>query len=245
MDGEAKPGDAERAPRRRVDYEGYWFAENWRDRYPDKKYIGDEWTGVGSGAAQSLTEYVSLIENRFIAPFVRNEHAVLEIGVGGGRAAEILLAHCGSLVCADVSARMLEAARARLGGGERVSYVKLDGMTFDGIRPGSADVCFCYGTMVHLEPRDIFNYLSRIPPLLKGDRLCIFHHTDVLSEVGWRKFLRDQSQHAQGGHNLAFSVMTDAIMERFLLHLGYRVLVKDSTSVPRDCIWVCEAPRGV
>ena len=243
METEAKPAEPALPSGRRIDYEGYWdqFAENWRHVHPDKKHIGDEWTGVGSGAAQSLADYVALIRDRFIAPFVRKEHAVLEIGVGGGRTAEILLAHCGSLVCADVSARMLEATRARLGE-ERVSYVKLDGTTFDGISPGSVDVCFCYDTMVHLEPHDIFNCLSRIPALLKGDRLCIFHHADILSEAGWRKFLRDQGQHAQGGNNLAFSVMTEAIMERFLRHLGFKVLVKDSESVPRDCVWICQAP---
>jgi hypothetical protein len=40
----------------------------------------------------------------------------------------------------------------------------------------------------------------------------------------------------------AFSVMTDSIMERFLDHLKYEVLVKDVESVPRDCVWIVRAP---
>ena len=72
MDARAKP--AEPPPSgRRIDYEGDWdrFAEDWPDLHPDKKHIGDEWTGGGAGAARSLAEYVALIESRFIAPFVR------------------------------------------------------------------------------------------------------------------------------------------------------------------------------
>ncbi len=240
---DAGPLKAMPPPGQGIDYEGHWdrYAGDWRELHPDKAHIGDEWEGVEAGAAQSLAEYTALIESRFIAPFVRKDHAVLEIGVGGGRTAELLLAHCDRLVCADISARMLQATRARLGE-ERVRYVKLDGITLDGIPPASVDVCFCYDTMVHLEPRDIFNYLSRIPALLKGDRFCIFHHTDILGEAGWRVFLRDWRRHLQGRHGTAFSVMTAAIMERFLRHLGYRVLVKDDESVPRDCVWICQGP---
>jgi hypothetical protein len=128
-------------------------------------------------------------------------------------------------------------------GEERVTYVKLDGLTLAGIEPNSADVCFCYDTMVHLEPRDIFNYLTRLPPLLRGERLCIFHHTNTVSDLGWQRFLRDWDRHLQGrSDGRAFSVMTDALMAKFLTHLNYRVILKDSESVPRDCVWICQAP---
>uniref|UniRef100_A0ACD5GUU1 Class I SAM-dependent methyltransferase n=1 Tax=Desertifilum tharense IPPAS B-1220 TaxID=1781255 RepID=A0ACD5GUU1_9CYAN len=98
-----------------------------------------------------------------IAPYIASEDTVLEIGIGGGKTAALLLKHCQKLVCADISAEMLQATQQRLGE-ERVSYVKLDGLTLNGIPPGSMDVCFCYDTMVHIEPRDIYNYLVQIPP---------------------------------------------------------------------------------
>jgi hypothetical protein len=140
---------------------------------------------------------------------------------------------------------MLEATQSRLGS-DRVSYVKLDGLSLNPIEPRSADVCFCYDTMVHLEPRDIFNYLTQIPALLRGDRLCIFHHSNVLSDLGWQKFLREWQVNLLGKrHGSAFSVMTDNIMEKFLNHLNYRVILKDTTTVPRDCVWVCQAPESL
>lgn len=124
--------------------------------------------------------------------------------------------------------------------------MKLDGTTLDGIADASIDVCFCYDTLVHVEPRDIFNYLNLLPRVLRGRRLCVLHHADTLSERGFAKFLGDWRHSINGQrHGEAFSVMTPAIMRRFLDHLGYRVLVEDHDSVPRDCVWVCEAPAAI
>ncbi|MFM6190739.1 MAG: sulfotransferase domain-containing protein [Planktothrix sp.] len=229
----------------KVDYESAWdnYAKNWQSTNSEEVYIGDEWIGVAAGAASSLAEYEALIEQKFIAPYIQKHHQVLEIGVGGGRTATLLLNYCDRLVCADISQQLLNATQNRLGN-ERVSYVKLDGLTLDGIAPHSLDVCFCYDTLVHIEPRDIFNYLTRIPALLKGDRLCLFHHTNLLSELGWKKFLIDWDKNLLGKRQgTAFSLMTDTIMEKFLTHLNYEILHKDTESVPRDCVWICKAPE--
>ncbi len=231
----------------KVDYESAWdeYAQNWQSTNSEEVYRGDEWIGMAAGAATSLAEYTALIEQQFIAPYIQKNHTVLEIGVGGGKTAALLLNYCDRLICADISSNLLNATRTRLGE-ERVSYVKLNGITLDGIEPNSVDVCFCYDTMVHIEPRDIFNYLTRIPALLKGDRLCIFHHTNMLSELGWKKFLIDWDKNLLGKrHGTAFSLMTDTIMEKFLTHLNYEILLKDTQSVPRDCVWICRAPRTV
>jgi ubiquinone/menaquinone biosynthesis C-methylase UbiE len=239
-------------PNKYVDYEAAWdgYAQRWRDAYPGLVHLGDEWIGREAGAAETLAAYVELIRERFVRPWIGAEDTVLEIGVGGGRTAAILLDHCRRLICADVSSEMLTLTRDRLARepakAERTRYVKLDGTTLDGVEDASADVCFCYDTLVHLEPRDIFNYLNLLPRVLRGRRLCVLHHGDTLSERGFAKFLGDW-RHSIGGqrHGEAFSVMTPAIMHRFLEHLGYKVLLEDHDSVPRDCVWVCEAPERI
>ncbi|WP_244533013.1 class I SAM-dependent methyltransferase [Geitlerinema sp. PCC 9228] len=228
-----------------IDYEGAWnrYAKSWQKLHPDLQYIGDEWQGKGAGAADSIATYNTLIEQHLIQPYIKPEDIVLEIGVGGGKTAALLLKFCQKLLCADISAQMLQATQKRLGN-DRVRYIKLDGLSLAGIDSHSVDVCFCYDTMVHLEPRDIFNYLTLIPRVMRGRRLCIFHHTNVLSELGWRKFLSEWQNNLLGKRQgTAFSVMTDAIMEKFLTHLQYEILVKNTTLVPRDCIWVCRAPK--
>lgn len=226
-----------------VNYEGAWnyYARRWHSRYPGLEHIGDEWDGTASGGAASAEEYSRLVLDEFIEPYVEDKDTVLEMGVGGGKTAAMLLPRAHDLICADIAQQMLAATRERIGD-ERVRYVKLDGVSFSGIAAHSADVFFSFDTLVHIEPRDIFNYLTRIPALMRGKRLCILHHTNVLSERGFQRFLSEWDRNLMGRRGTSFSVMTDSIMQRFLDHLGYEVIRKDSDSIPRDCVWVARAP---
>ena len=227
----------------RVDYEKAWddYARVWRIRYPTLGHIGDEWVGQQAGAADTVEEYSQLIENRYVSPYIEPSDSVMEIGVGGGKTAVLLKEHCGTLVCADISGEMLRITRERIGD-EGVRYVKLDGITLSGVRRGSLDVCFCFDTMVHMEPRDIFNYLTQIPKLMRGKRLCVIHHTNTLSDLGWKRFLSEWDKNLMGPSGGSFSVMTNDLMARFLSHLGYEVIEQDTDTIPRDCVWVTRAP---
>lgn len=230
-----------------IDYERSWdqYALDWNARNPALTHIGDEWTGEAAGAAASLAEYERLIEERFIAPHVEATDTVLEIGVGGGKTAALLLKHADRVVCADISAEMLAATRLRIGE-QRARFVKLDGRSLKPLADRSADVLFCFDTMVHLEPRDIFNYLTQAPRVLRSKRRCVLHHSNVLTDLGWGRYLREWQDNLLGHrHGGAFSVMTDSIMQRFLDYLGYEVLAKDTESIPRDCVWVVRAPKRV
>lgn len=231
-------------------YETAWdaYAAAWHRTDHGQAHLGDEWTGRGAGAAGSLPEYLAMIRDRFILPWIDPGDTVLEIGVGGGRTAVLLLERCRRLVCADVSGEMLELTRRRLLATPahvgRCDFVKLNGRDLAGVADGTADVCFAYDTLVHVEPRDIFNYLSLLPRCLRGRRRCILHHANVTSPLGFRKFLAECRRNIGGTrHGLTFSIMTPEIMQRFLDELGYRVLLRDSRTVPRDCVWVCEAPE--
>lgn len=228
-----------------VNYEGAWnyYARRWHSRYPGLEHIGDEWDGSASGGADSAEEYSTLVLKEFIDPYIQDSDTVVELGVGGGKTAAMLLPRAHDLICADIAQKMLAATRERLGD-ERVRYVKLDGTSLSGIPAGAVDVFFSFDTMVHIEPRDIFNYLTRIPPLMRGKRLCILHHTNVLSERGFQRFLGEWDRNLMGRRGTSFSVMTDSIMQRFLDHLGYEVIRKDTESIPRDCVWVVRAPAA-
>jgi len=226
-----------------VNYEGAWnhYARKWSGRHPGLAHIGDEWDGTASGGAMCADDYRRLVEDRFIGPYVEASDTVLELGVGGGKTAAILSAHAREVVCADISQKMLAATRKRLGE-DGVRYVKLDGISLDDIAAHSIDVFFSFDTMVHIEPRDIFNYLTRVPRLMRGRRLCILHHANMLTERGWARFLGEWDKNLMGRRGTAFSVMTDGIMQRFLDHLGYEVIEKDTASIPRDCVWILRAP---
>jgi SAM-dependent methyltransferase len=228
----------------RVDYEGAWdeYARVWHARNPKLGHIGDEWTGEHAGAASTVEEYSQLIEDRYITPYIQSDDVVMEIGVGGGKTAALLKEHCAELICADISGEMLKVTRDRIGD-DGVTYVKVNGIKLSGVHPHSVDVCFSFDTMVHMEPRDIFNYLTQIPRLMRNRRLCVLHHNNTLSELGWKRFLGEWDKNLMGRSGGSFSVMTNDLMARFLDHLGYEVLLKDSETIPRDCVWVVRAPE--
>jgi SAM-dependent methyltransferase len=237
-------GVRERGNLAQVDYEHAWdeYAQMWHIRNPKLAHIGDEWTGEHAGAASSVEQYSQLIESHYIAPYITSSDTVMEIGVGGGKTSALLKKYCAELVCADISAEMLKLTRERIGD-EHTRYLKLDGIRLSGIHSQSLDVCFCFDTMVHMEPRDIFNYLTQIPKLMRNMRLCVFHHNNTLSDLGWKRFLNEWDKNLMGRSGGSFSVMTNELMARFLDHLGYEVLLKDTESVPRDCVWVVRAPE--
>jgi ubiquinone/menaquinone biosynthesis C-methylase UbiE len=228
----------------RVNYEDNWddYARMWRTRYPKLGRIGDEWTGEHAGAATTVEEYSQLVQSRFIAPYIEPADTVMEIGVGGGKTAALLKGHCRELICADISAEMLKATQERIGD-VGVRYLKLDGIKLSGVRAGSLDVCFSFDTMVHMEPRDIFNYLTQIPRLMRRKRLCVLHHTETLSNLGWKRFMSEWDKNLMGRSGGSFSVMTTSLMARFVDQLGYQIVLKDTESIPRDCVWVLRAPN--
>ena len=233
-----------------VDYAGAWdsVARSFEKNHPDLEHIGDEWDGYRAGAARTNAEYVEVIREKVLGPSVEAGESVLEIGIGGGRTAAMMLEMGVKNLClADVSDEMLRASRERLGE-ERVSYAKLDGTTLGGVPERSFDACIVFDTLVHIEPRDIFNYLTRIPAVLRseGRRHCLFHHCDTTSELGFQHFLMEWDQNLLGRRKgWAFSLMTKELMERFLAHLGYEVLECDTDTIPRDVVWRCRAPESI
>lgn len=227
-----------------VEYEKHWdeYFHHWHHSSSGLTHPGDEWFGKNAGAANSLQEYEALIERHLIAPFIKKHHKVLEIGIGGGKTAALLAKYCDHLICADISQQAINAVKSRLPLSS-IDYVKLNSCDLSSIKQQGADICFCFDTLVHVEPYDIFNYLAQIPVLLKGERLCIFHTGNTLSELGWKKFVADYKRNINGQrHGSAFSVMTAPLMMQFLKELQYDLLDMSTTLIPRDCVWICRAP---
>lgn len=224
--------------------ETYWnqYEALWTTRFPGLPHLGDEWAGVNAGVAQSVDEYSNLIETELIVPNISSSNTVLEIGVGGGKTTELLLKHCAKVIGADVSERMLRRTAQRLDG-QNLELIKLNGVNLDSIPESCADVLFTFDTFVHINPRTIYRYLADARTKLRGGKVCIIHHSNILTQRGWETFIEDTEAYEKypsenGG---LFSVMTEEIMRHFFDVLGYDVL-EHKDIIPRDSAWICRAP---
>lgn len=155
------------------------YSKDWEKNYSDKNYLGDEW---GDPRLK--------IREKYIDPFLQKEKQMtsLEIGPGGGKWTKILLELSEKVYCVDISKEMLNRTQKRFSNIDNLELELIDGVTISNIPKYSINFFFTYDTFVHLEPRDIYNYLKQVYFLMKPGAVGIAHYSDVLSKLGWKKF---------------------------------------------------------
>lgn len=232
-----------KARARRVMFSEVTVSQGW-DRWARfQSEVGDAWTNPRQvGMDISAEEMLPYLDREVFAPFLGTPEVLLEIGSGGGRFTELLLPKCQRLIAVDTSKNMLKLLQKRFGP-EKIDYVLGDGKGLSPVPNVSVDAAFSYGTFVHIQQWDIFNYLRELRRVLKPDGRALIHHANTFSELGWEHFIRDMEgcvgTHKDWG---SFSVMTPEIMREFVERAGLRLLDARTDIASRDCISFIEAP---
>jgi SAM-dependent methyltransferase len=144
--------------------------------------LGEEWGGPGFADL-----VVELVE-----PYLGAQVDVLELGCGGGKFSGRLAPRCRSLLCCDISPRMIDHARATLserGLGENVDFVVLNGVDFSGVPDESADFIFSYDVQLHLPPENVFSYMRDARRVLRDNGVFMLHAVNLASDGGMEHFL--------------------------------------------------------
>lgn len=209
------------------------------------QHLGDQWTtpevlGVDSVRAEEFLDY---LDRSMIAPFFGEGGRVLEIGAGGGRMTQLLVRRCERVIAADTGRTMIRLLQRRFGDNPKVEYMRLDGRGLSQVADASLDKVFSYDVFVHLQPWDIFNYLTEIRRTLKPGGRVIIHHAHTLSPLGWQKFLSDVPINV-GRHKTfdSFSVMTQELMRALAEGAGLQVVEQREDIVPRDAVVFLRKP---
>lgn len=152
--------------------EAYWedikFGYRWSKEAPVKDY------------RQS-----GLLIEQLLLPFIpRRVDEALEIGPGGGRWSVELLRIAGRLHLVDVSEAALRVCQQRLRYYDNISYHLTDGSNLDFIAPGSLDLIFSWGALVHVQREHIRNYVSQFQRLLKPNGVAFIQHPAQGLNVG-------------------------------------------------------------
>jgi 2-polyprenyl-3-methyl-5-hydroxy-6-metoxy-1,4-benzoquinol methylase len=144
--------------------------------------LGEEWGG--SDFADLVVELVE--------PYLGADVDVIELGCGGGKFSQRLAPKCRSLLCGDISAEMIKHTRTTLreqGLDENVDYRVLNGVDFTGVRDESVDFVFSYDVQVHLQPQNVFSYMSDARRVLRDNGVFMLHQVNLASQGGMDHFL--------------------------------------------------------
>ena len=140
---------------------------------------GEEWT-FSEAWKQAVIE-------RAIAPYVRPDSHVLEIGPGAGRWTAVLLDRAAHVTAVDVTAECVEQCRARFAGNEKLSVILNNGASLRKIGAQSVDVIWSFDVFVHLSAAAIEQYVGQFPRILKPGGLAVIHHARAGAYApGWR-----------------------------------------------------------
>lgn len=158
--------------------EDRWSGWDWSER-------GEEWT-LSAEWKQGLVDEV-------LERWIPGRSSVLEIGPGGGRWTEHLLARAARLTLVDVSERPLELCRERFAADlSRIAFVRSSGGDMPGVADRSVDAVWSFDVLVHVAPTDLASYLGEIARVLVPEGVAILHHSDgrnrgeQRSRAGWR-----------------------------------------------------------
>lgn len=211
------------------------YAREWNDQpaWLEKMANAVGETPSVLGAEWSTTADLEFVWNKYVAPFLRPDGRVLEIGPGGGRLTTRLINHLGPhgrLVCADISEGMLAACRQAVegrGGGApplcSVTYVHIPegeeaGMDLSVLTSHAPfDFILCFDVWVHVSVKPQWAYLSRFAHpdhawLAQGGK-AFLSTANILAPRGWERFVAQKKESA-GGFCWSSPDLVDALVHR-------------------------------
>ena len=160
-----------------------------QDRETYLRALGDEW---------GRTADVERIVADYIFPYIDQNSAVAEIGVGGGRIAERVAGRCRRLQCFDISPNMLERARAHLVQRTNISFGLLERPELPAEATASFDFVYSFDVFVHLDVHTMWKYFREFHRVLKPSGHVFVHTTNLRAPGGWDRFSRQERFSVEG-----------------------------------------------
>ena len=204
-------------------------------------HLGDEWNVPETvGADVAAHELVEHVVSTVLAPHLGAAAArgtLLEIGAGGGRFTAALLPHASRILAADTAPSMIALLEKRFAGEPRVSPLLLDGKGLGALADASVDAAFSYDVFVHLSPWVTGLYLMELARVLRPGAPVAIHHANTLSDLGWKRFVRDVERLRRGERpDSRFQPMTPELFAGIAERAGLRVERCVTDVVRRDAI---------
>jgi SAM-dependent methyltransferase len=146
--------------------------EHWIDH-------GDEWTFHATASDAGYSEWKHSVVTSFIDPYIGPEIDVLELGPGHGRWTDYLVGRTRSLTLVDLSPTCIKICEERFSeSGAELHFIVNDGSSLP-VSDETVDLIWSFGTLVHVEEREIDAYLAEFSRVLRPGGHFFVHH------AGW------------------------------------------------------------
>jgi len=200
--------------------------------------VGAEWSDEAS---------LSAVLEDWLLSQVGPDTRAAEIGSGGGRIAERVAQHVKELVCFDISAEMLAAAKKHLQarGVTNARFQQVEGdADYPGEYSGRFDFAYAFDVLVHLDLHQMRRTLRSVRELLRPGGRCFLTFANLLAPDGWRRFARQRSFTVGG-----FYFISPEIARFLLQRVGLEVLrvsapQAGNTYLNRDLLVLARRPEG-
>jgi SAM-dependent methyltransferase len=161
-------------------------------------------------------------EARQLAPFIRPESRVLEIGCGAGRILRHVAVLAADVHGVDISPRMVEEGRRRLGDLDHVSFHVGNGYDLADFEDGSFDVVYSVVALQHMPKTVALNYFKEAHRVLRPEGVFWFHVPNVLVD-DYLHALNHFSQPYFAEHPYPMNFWTPLEVDRVLTYVHFRV----------------------
>jgi hypothetical protein len=179
----------------------------------DKQPEADGIYGLHWGDPEKRPE-LAVVRDKWLRPYVNPDHAAVEIGPGGGRWTQYMLAFK-TIFAVDLHQELLDELKKRFTL-PNLRFIRNNGTDFPGIAADSIDFLFSFGVFVHLDVDIIERYLVSMRAILKKTATAVIQYSDKD-----KKAARD---------NKTFADNNPRIMRKLLTDEGY-VIVEEDTSL--------------
>ena len=140
-------------------------------------YFGDRW-----GDPESFSPLLAVRE-KFIEPYIAPGQHLLEIGPGGGRMTQYLLA-AKHITLVDLNVAVFDYLKGRFPADtDKFTFYQTTGYEMQGIGGESIDLVFTFDCFVHVDLEDILGYLHEIERVLKPQAKAVIHYGDINKDI--------------------------------------------------------------
>lgn len=199
---------------------------------------GDEWTFHARACGRPYTEWKESVVVTFIDPYVGPEVDLLELGPGHGRWTEFMADRVRSLTLVDLNPSCIDACREKFqqrdfARSPILSFIANDGRSLP-VPDESIDMIWSFGSLVHIDKREIDSYLAEFQRVLRPGGQFFAHHagwssgtpvlaplTNRMGKVG--RVARNRLAQGQWRNTLDRSAMSAGRFRKLASHHGLSV----------------------